>query len=254
MSTLNSLKNKVALVTGAASGIGRATALAYAQAGASVVVSDVNQDGAQETLARIHAMDGDALMVVADVSKANDCQHLVARTVAHYGRLDVACNNAGIGGELAPLAEYSLEAWNDVIATNLSGVFYGMKYQIPEMVRLGGGTIVNITSILGQVGYAGAPAYTAAKHGVVGLTQSAALDYGRFGVRVNCAAPGFIHTPMIARMESDAQTRSLITALHPLGRIGQPQEVAELILWLSSPASSFVTGACYPVDGGYLAR
>jgi NAD(P)-dependent dehydrogenase (short-subunit alcohol dehydrogenase family) len=252
--TAGSLRNKVTLVTGGASGIGRAIALAYAREGARVVVSDVDAEGGLATVSMIHARDAEALFVPAHVGRAAECQQLVARTMAHFGRLDVACNNAGIGGELAPLADYPLHAWDEVININLSGVFFGMRYQIPALLQGGGGAVVNIASILGAVGFVGAPAYTAAKHGVVGLTQCAALDYANRGLRVNCVAPGFIHTPMIARMESEPVQRAQIAALHPMGRIGQPEEVAELVVWLSSPAASFVNGAVYPVDGGYLCR
>jgi NAD(P)-dependent dehydrogenase (short-subunit alcohol dehydrogenase family) len=192
--------------------------------------------------------------VPADVSRAEDCQRLVERTLAHYGRLDAACNNAGISGELGPTADYSEQAWQRVIGVNLSGVFYCMKHQIPAMVRQGGGAIVNMASILGQVGFAGAPAYVAAKHGVVGLTKTAALEYSAQGLRINAVGPAFIHTPMIAGLESDPATLQQLLSLHAVGRLGQPEEVAELVVWLSSDRASFVTGAYYAVDGGYLAR
>lgn len=248
------LEGKVSLVTGASSGIGRAIALAYAREGAKVVVSDVNVAGAEETVSRVRQQGGDAIFVPADVSRAEDCQRLVERTLAHHGRLDAACNNAGIGGELGPTADYTDEAWQQVIGVNLSGVFYCMKHQIPAMLRSGGGAIVNMASILGQVGFAGAPAYVAAKHGVVGLTKTAALEYSAQGLRINAVGPAFIHTPMIAGLESDPATQQQLVGLHAVGRLGQPEEVAELVVWLSSDRASFVTGAYYAVDGGYLAR
>ena len=248
------LKNKVALVTGASSGIGRAIALVWAREGAKVVVSDVNVQAGEETTALVRAAGGDAIFVAADVGKPEDCEALVQRTVAHYGRLDAACNNAGIGGPQAPTADYPLDGWAQVINLNLSGVFYGMKYQIAAMLKNGGGSIVNMASILGSVGFAGAPAYTAAKHGVVGLTQSAALEYSAHGVRVNSLGPAFIHTPMISALEHDAGVNAMLVGAHPMGRLGQPEEVAELVAWLASDRASFVTGAYYPVDGGYLSR
>jgi NAD(P)-dependent dehydrogenase (short-subunit alcohol dehydrogenase family) len=252
--TAGSLRNKVTLVTGGASGIGRAIALAYAREGARVVVSDVDAEGGLATVSMIHARDAEALFVPAHVGRAAECQQLVARTMAHFGRLDVACNNAGIGGELAPLADYPLHAWDEVININLSGVFFGMRYQIPALLQGGGGAVVNIASILGAVGFAGAPAYTAAKHGVVGLTQCAALEYSAQGVRINAVGPGFIQTPMIAPVAADPHAQQALVGLHPIGRLGLPEEVAELVLWLASGRASFVTGAYYPVDGGYLAR
>ena len=171
-----------------------------------------------------------------------------------YSRLDVAFNNAGIGGELNPAADYSLEGWNEVISVNLSGIFYCMKYQIPVLLKNKTSSIVNMSSVLGQVGFGPAPGYAAAKHGVVGLTQDAALEYAARGLRINAVGPAFIDTPMIAPVTSDEKSKAAIIALHPIGRLGKPEEVAELVLWLSSEKASFVTGSYYPIDGGYLAR
>lgn len=245
---------KVALVTGAASGIGRSTAELYAQHGAKVAVADVDVQGGEGTVEIIRSDGGEAMFIRTDVSSPEECEQMVQETVKSYGRLDYACNNAGIGGEQNPTADYSIEGWNRLISINLSGVFYCMKYEIPAMMQSGGGSIVNIASILAQVAFATAPAYVTSKHGVVGLTQNAALEYGEHGVRVNAVGPGFIKTPMIAGLQQDPEVEKQITALHPIGRLGLPEEVAELVIWLSSDKASFVTGGYYPIDGGYLTR
>lgn len=246
---MKQLENKVAIVTGSGSGIGRAVALIYANEGAKVVVSDIDENGGETTAAMIRKNSGEALFVRADTSSPSDNESLVKSTVEKYGALHIACNNAGIAGASAPVGEYTVEGWDKVIGINLSGVFYGMHFQIPEMIKAGGGVIVNMASILGKVGFRNAPAYVAAKHGVVGLTKNAALEYSTQNIRINSVGPAFIKTPLIR----DIDERFLIP-LHPVGRLGLSEEVAELVLFLSSDKSSFITGSYFPIDGGYLAQ
>ena len=246
------LSGKTALVTGGASGIGRAIALRYAEEGASVVVTDANEGGGSETASLVRARGARATFVRCDTSKPADNERAVSAAVAEFGALHVAVNNAGIGGTIAPVGEYPIDAWDRVIAINLSGVFYGMRYQIPAMLSSGGGAIVNMASILGKVGIANSAAYVAAKHGLVGLTEAAALEYGTKGIRVNTVGPGFIKTPLLAGMAPEAVEQ--IARRHAMARLGEPREVAEIVLWLSSALASFVTGAYYAVDGGYLAQ
>lgn len=245
------LKNKVAIVTGAGSGIGRAIAELYAKEGAKVVVSDINEETGKETVKAIVNDGGDAFFVKADTASPNDNEHLVNQAITKYDGLHIACNNAGVGGAIAPTGEYDIDEWNKVIAVNLSGVFYGCKYQIPAILSSGGGSIINMSSILGQAGFAGSPAYVAAKHGLIGLTKNITLEYADRGIRANAVGPAFIKTPLLKDMDED--TINWLVSKHPVGRLGEANEVAELVLWLSSSKASFVNGAYYPVDGGYLA-
>lgn len=246
------MKNKSIIITGAASGIGKATAELFANQGASVVISDIQEKEGKATTESIVSNGGKATFFKADVAKPEDMEALVNYTLETYGRVDIAVNNAGIGGEINPVADLSIEGWQKVIAINLNSLFYGMKYQIQAMLENGGGSIVNVSSILGSVGFAGSAGYASAKHGIIGLTQTAALEYSAQNIRINAVGPGFIETPLLDAL--DAEMKKQLVALHPIGRLGKSEEVAELILWLSSDKASFVTGSYYPVDGGYLAR
>jgi NAD(P)-dependent dehydrogenase (short-subunit alcohol dehydrogenase family) len=250
---MKNLEDKIAIVTGAGSGIGKAIALLYASEGAKVAVTDINEKGGNETVQEIKDKKGDAFFVKADSSSPKDNEAVVAETMKKYGGLHIAVNNAGVGGPSAPLGEYPIEGWEKVISINLSGVFYGMHYQLPAMIKTGRGSIVNISSILGIVGFANSSAYVAAKHGVVGLTQNAALEYATQKIRVNSIGPGFIMTPLLEK-NMDAEAMKFLASKHPIGRLGTAEEVAELALWLASDKSSFVTGSYYTIDGGYTAQ
>ena len=243
----------MALVTGAAMGIGRASALLFAREGASVVVADVAEAQGRETVALVESGGGRATFVRADVSSKDEVEAMVDHAVTTYGGLDCAHNNAGVAAPMAKLADYPDEGWDTTIAVMLTGVYRCMKAEIPPMLERGGGAIVNTASGVGLVGYPGQAAYTASKHGVVGLTKVAALDYGAQGIRVNAICPGTASTPMVDEaMERDPSIDQYLKTLHPIGRIAAASEIAEAAVWLCTPAASFVLGVALPVDGGYV--
>jgi hypothetical protein len=250
---LRDFEGKVAIVTGAGSGIGEAVAQEIAARGGSVVVADINQ-AAAESVARALSADGSTAKAIRiDVADAAAVEAMVQFTVESFGGLDVAVNNAGIGGPLAPTGEYPLDGWLRVIDINLNGVFYGMRYEIPAMLARGGGAIVNVASILGTVGTTNSPAYVTAKHGMVGLTKAAALEYATRNIRVNSVGPGYIETPLLTSVLDEATLRG-IAALHPVQRLGTSEETAALIVFLASDQASFITGSYHLVDGGYTAQ
>ncbi|MEU3528746.1 glucose 1-dehydrogenase [Streptomyces sp. NPDC038707] len=246
---------KTALVTGAASGIGRATARAFARAGAGVGLVDLDAEGLKETATLIAGQGGTTEVFEADVCVPSDVERVVAATVDTFGGLDIAFNNAATFDPPGTIDTLDVETWNRVIAVNLSGVFHCLKYQAAAMLVRGGGVIVNTGSVASEIASLGLTAYTASKHGVVGLTKKAALDYATRGIRVNAVLPGAIDTPMAARFSGGTEEgRAAMTALEPMGRLGRPEEVAEAVLWLASDSASFVTGHCLAVEGGWLAR
>ena len=249
------LDGKIALITGAGSGIGRATALIFAREGARLVLGDVVEAGGNETLEMIKAAGTDGIFVKSDVASETDVEGLVARAVAHYGRLDCAFNNAGIGGAGKLTHEYSLAEWNRVIAVNLTGVWLCMRAELAQMLKQKSGVIVNTSSIMGLTGAIRVPAYTAAKHGVAGLTKAAALEYARHGIRINAVCPAPIYTPLLmSAFEKRPDIEQRYARSEPMKRIGQPAEVGEAVAWLCSDRASYVTGLPMPVDGGYMAQ
>ena len=248
------LEGKISLITGGGSGIGKASALAFAREGSKVVVADINVDGGEETVRIIQDTGGEATFVRADVSKASDVTAMVSHAVHTYNRLDCAFNNAGVAGSRGRIHEYSEDDWSRVLDINLTGVWLCMKHEIIQMLNQGGGAIVNTASVMGLVGGSRSPAYAATKHGVVGLTKTAAVDYAREGIRVNAVCPGYIRTPMIEQgILSDLVAEERVVSRHPMNRLGTPEEIAETVVWLCSDAASFVTGHAMAVDGGYVA-
>ena len=244
--------NKIAIVTGGSFGIGRATAIAFAKRGASVVVADWIKDN--QTVQEIKNAGGSALFIQCDVSQSNEVANLINETVATFDRLDFAVNNAGIEGTTASVHECGEENWDRTIGINLKGIWLCMKNEIPQMLRQGKGAIVNVASIAGLIGFPGLPAYVASKHAIVGLTKTAALEYAKQGIRVNAVCPGAIKTAMIDRITGkDKTAEKQFESMEPVGRMGTPEEVAEAIVWLCSDAASFVTGDAMAVDGGWIA-
>lgn len=247
--------SKVAIVTGGGSGIGRATALLLAKEGARLVVADIAADGGEKTVEQIGALGGEAIFVRTDVTQEADCAVLVATALAQYGRLDIAFNNAGIVGYPLLTADYGMANWQRVIDVNLTGVFNCMTHEIPAMKQSGGGPIVNTASIMGLLGAVGGSAYCAAKHGVIGLTKAAALEYGRNNIRINAVCPGYVETPMTVGDKSIFPSHKLQDGIgcSAIRRMATPIEVGEMVVWLSSDRASYVTGASFPVDGGITA-
>lgn len=245
--------DKVAIVTGGSFGIGRAAAIAFAERGAKVGIADWVEDN--ETLNAIKSGGGDAIFIKCDVSSDESVRAMVDKTIAQYGRLDYAFNNAGVEGFSAPTHECTNENWDKTIAINLKGVWLCMKYEIPHMIKQGKGAIVNNASIAGLVGFVNIPAYVASKHGILGLTKNAALEYAKSGIRVNAVCPGVIKTAMIDRFTGkDKVVEKQFESMEPVGRMGQPEEVAQAVIWLCSDAASFVTAHPMAVDGGWVAQ
>lgn len=248
------LEGRVALVTGGSSGIGRASALAFAREGAKVIIADVNVEGGEAVVRTIKETGAEAIFVRTDVSKAADVKAMVDRAVERFGGLDCAFNNAGTDNLHAPVGEYTEEEWDRVLGTNLKGVMLCLRYEIPQMLSRGGGTIVNCSSVVGLIGSPLSPAYISSKHGIVGLTRSAALDYARKGIRVNAVCPGVTRTPQVeAFIKELPDGEAQLSAQAPMGRMAEPEEIAAAVVWLCSDASSYVTGHPLAVDGGWTA-
>jgi NAD(P)-dependent dehydrogenase (short-subunit alcohol dehydrogenase family) len=253
--SMERLQGKVAIVTGAGSGIGRAASLAFAREGARVLVADVVVEGGEETAKMVREAGGQAIFVKTDVSRAEDVKAMVDSTISSFGRLDCAFNNAGISGGYVSLSRCPEDSWDRMIAINLKGVFLCMKYELPKMLKSGGGSIVNTSSIAGMVGDGGHPAYAASKHGVVGLTRTAAIQYAKAGIRVNAVCPGVIRTPMTEQLFTESpELKSLMVSQQPMDRLAEAEEVARVVVWLCTDEASFITGHPLPIDGGYLAR
>ncbi|WP_248515753.1 SDR family oxidoreductase [Salinarchaeum laminariae] len=252
---MNGISGSTTIVTGGGSGIGREAALRFAEEGANVVVADVDTDGAAETADLVREAGGEATVTDTDVSDPNDVEAMVDTAVETYGGLDYAFNNAGIEGESEPAGEHPLDNWERVIDVNLKGVFLCMRYELPAMLESGGGSIVNTSSIAGIVGFPNLSPYVASKHGVIGLTKNAALEYSGEGVRVNAISPGVIETPMVQRsQEDDPEQMEQVKAATPIGRLGAPDEIGDAAVWLCSEDASFVTGETLVIDGGYVAQ
>ena len=249
----NGFKNKVVIVTGGSFGIGRATAIAFAKKGAKIVIADWKEN--QETMDLIENLGGEAIFVKCDISKDSNVKSLVEKTIDKFGRLDYAFNNAGIEGTSASIQNCTEENWDKTISVNLKGIWLCMKYEIPEMIKQGKGVIVNTSSVAGLVGFQGLPAYVASKHGIIGLTKTAALECAKLGIRVNAVCPGVIQTAMIDRLTGKTEEAiEQFTELEPVGHFGQPEEIANTVIWLCSDDASFVTGVAMPVDGGFVAQ
>ena len=248
-------QGKVVLVTGGSYGIGRAAAIGFAQRGAKVAIGDRDVKRGEETVRRIKEAGGEAIFVKTDVSAESDVKAMVEKTVQNFGKLDCAFNNAGIHKQFVSTIDFTAADWDEMIDVNLKSVWLCMKYEIPQMLEQGGGVIVNTSSVAGLVGFVNLPAYVASKHGIAGLTKTAALEYAQQGIRVNAVCPGVIYTPMVDRIVGgDAAAEAQFTTLEPVGRMGAPAEVAQAVVWLCTDAASLVAGIAMPVDGGFVAQ